>query len=38
MAMEVSFDYKGIDDFIELDAKSDKWMNLMILFTLNYQK
>lgn len=26
MAMEVSFEYKGIDDFIELDAKSDKRM------------
>lgn len=31
MAMEVSFDYKGIDDFIEPDAKSDKWMNFCSL-------
>ena len=26
MDMEVSFDYKGINYFIEPDAKSDKWM------------
>ena len=26
MDMEVSFDYKGINYFIEPDAKSDRWM------------
>ena len=26
MDMEVSFDYKGINNFIEPDSKSDKWM------------
>ena len=42
MAMEVSFDYKRIDYFIELDAKSDKWMvfcslkpDVLLFMTMN---